>query len=100
MIKHIVMFKLKDAAEGAHKAENARRMKSQLEALREKIEEIKFFEVGVNFTNSGAAYDLVLCSEFESKEALYSYQRHPEHLKVADFVMKVCESRVVADYVA
>ena len=55
--------------------------------------------MGVNFGNSDAAYDLALCSEFESKEDLYSYQKHPEHVKVADFVKKVCENRVVSDYV-
>jgi hypothetical protein len=32
-------------------------------------------------------------------EALYSYQKHPEHLKVAGFVGRVCESRTVVDYV-
>jgi hypothetical protein len=72
-------------------------LKSQLEALEDLIDEIKFFEVGINFGNSDAAYDLALCSEFESKEDLYSYQRHPEHLRVADLVKKVCEARVVAD---
>lgn len=99
MIKHIVLFRFKDFADGANKTENIESLKSRLEALEDKIDEIKFFEVGVNFGNSDAAYDLALCSEFESKEDLYSYQKHPEHLKVADFVKKVCETRVVADYI-
>jgi len=98
VIKHIVMFKLKESADGSDKAENIRRIKSKLEALPEKIDEIRFFEVGVNFSNTGVAYDLVLNSEFESKEDLYSYQKHPDHVKVADFVHKVCENRIVADY--
>jgi hypothetical protein len=55
--------------------------------------------VGINFSEATVAYDLVLISEFFSKEALSSYQMHPEHVKVADFVGKVCESRVVVDYV-
>lgn len=93
------MFRFKDFAEGADKTENINSLKSKLEALKEIIDEIKFFEVGINFGNSDAAYDLALCSEFESKEDLYSYQKHPEHLKVADFVKKVCETRVVADYI-
>ncbi len=99
MIRHIVMFKFREAAEGAEKARNIQRMKSELEALPAKIGEIKFFEVGINFSNTNVAYDLVLCSEFESKEALYSYQRHPDHLKVVQFVEKVCDDRVVADYI-
>ena len=98
MIKHIVLFRFKDFAEGADKAENIRSLKSRLEALEDIIDEIKFFVVGINFGNSDAAYDLALCSEFESKEDLYSYQKHPEHIKVADYVKKVCENRVVTDY--
>jgi hypothetical protein len=92
MIKHIVMFKLKEWAEGRDKAAN-------IKALPAQIEEIKFFEVGINFIEASVAYDLVLVSEFESKEALYRYQKHAEHLKVAEFVGKACESRIVVDYV-
>lgn len=98
MLKHIVMFKLKDSAEGANKAENIQRLKLKLEALADIIDEIKFFEVGINSINTNVAYDLVLYSKFDTKEDLYSYQKHPEHLKVADFVGKACENRVVVDY--
>jgi len=99
MIKHIVMFKLKEWAEGSDRAANIRALKAKLEALPAQIQEIKFFEVGINFLEAGVAYDLVLVSEFESKEALFSYQKHPEHVLVANFVGKVCESRIVVDYV-
>ncbi|MBN1236718.1 MAG: Dabb family protein [Methanotrichaceae archaeon] len=99
MIKHIVMFKFRESAEGKDKAENIMALKAKLEALPGQIGEIKFFEVGINFLEVSVAYDLVLVSEFESKEALFSYQTHPEHIKVAEFVGKVCESRIVVDYV-
>lgn len=99
MIKHIVLFRFKDFAGGANKTENIESLKLRLEALEDIIDEIKFFEVGINFGNTDVSYDLVLCSEFESKEDLYSYQKHPEHVKVVDFVKDVCENRVVADYV-
>jgi hypothetical protein len=99
MMKHIVMFKLKEWAEGSDKAANTKKLKAKLEVLPAKIGDIRFFEVGINFIEAAAAYDLVLVSEFESKEALYSYQKHPEHVKVADFVGKTCESRIVVDYV-
>ncbi|MDM7935124.1 MAG: Dabb family protein [Methanothrix sp.] len=98
MIKHIVMFKLKESADGSDRAENIQRLKETLEALPEKIGEIRSFEVGVNFSETSTAYDLVLSSIFECKEDLYSYQRHPEHMKVVDLVGRICENRVVADY--
>jgi len=99
MLKHIVMFKVKDSAEGADRGENIQRIKSKLEALPGMIEEIRFFEVGINSINNGVAYDLVLCSEFDGKEELFRYQKHPEHVKVVEFVNKVCENRAVVDYV-
>jgi hypothetical protein len=100
LLKHIVMFKLKENALGADKAENLKRVKLGLEGLKDKIGEIKFFEVGVNVANSGAAYDLALLSEFESKAALLTYQSHPEHLLVAELVQDVCESRIIVDYLS
>jgi len=99
MIKHVVLFKFKDQAEGADKEENIRSLKSQLESLVGKIPEIKFFEIGLNFDTSPAAYDVILCSEFESEEALRRYQKHPEHMKIFDFVKNACESRVLGDYI-
>ena len=98
MIIHIVMWKLKESAEGVLKEKNAEIMKVELEALKDKISFINKIEVGINFNESDAAYDVVLYSEFDSKEALNEYQKHPEHLKVGGFVGKVTEKRVVADY--
>jgi hypothetical protein len=98
MIKHIVMFKLTESAKGRNKATNIKALKAKLVALPAQIEKIKFFEVGINFLEASVAYDLVLVSEFESREALYRCQKHPEHVKVTNFVGKTCESRIVMDY--
>jgi hypothetical protein len=98
MLKHIVMWKLKETAEGKNKLENVLLMKRMLESLPGRIPEIEFLEVGVNANHSDAAYDVVLYSEFRDEAALYAYQEHPEHVKVADFVAKVREERVVVDY--
>jgi hypothetical protein len=98
VIKHIVMFKLKERSEGGDRKENIVALKAKLEALPAIIDEIVSFEVGINFLEAAVAYDLVLVSEFESIEALHRYQKHPEHLKVFDFVAKSCESRIVVDY--
>lgn len=98
MIKHIVLWKLKSFAEGAGKEQNAAILKRDLEALKKKIPQISSLEVGVNFIASDAAYDVALYSEFSNEQDLNTYQKHPEHLKVADFVARVRESRVVVDY--
>jgi hypothetical protein len=98
MIKHIVLWKLKDFAEGASREQNAKRMKLELEALKKKIPLIRHIEVGINMMPSEGADDVALYSEFANEQDLDSYQKHPEHIRIADFVAKVRESRAVVDY--
>lgn len=98
MIKHIVMWRLKDSAAGASREENAKKLKESLEDLKDKIEDIKAIEVGINFNSSPAAFDVVLYSEFEDREGLDAYQNHPEHLKIVDFVGEIRTDRAVVDY--
>jgi len=99
MIKHIVMWKLKETAAGRTKAENALLLQEKLEALPAKIAEIKHAEVGINFDESDAAFDIVLCAEFESVAALRAYQAHPEHQRlIHDFLNEVRIEKRVVDY--
>jgi len=98
MLKHIVMWKLKDFAEGKSKNENAKEIKSMLENLKGRINEIEFIEVGININDSVQSFDVVLYSEFKDEDDLEKYQKHPEHVKVGEFISKVREDRVVADY--
>ncbi len=98
MVVHIVMWKLKQNAEGTNREENALIMKEKLESLNGKINSIKKIEVGININKSDTAYDVVLNTEFDNIEDLNEYQKHPEHLKVGEFVGKVSEKRAVVDY--
>lgn len=98
MIKHIVMWKLKDSAEGKERQENAKIIKNELEALKIEIKEIINIEVGINIVDDPGAYDLVLYSEFSNQKDLNIYQKHPAHVKIAEYIGKVRESRVVVDY--
>ncbi len=98
MIKHIVMWRLKEFAAGASREENAKKLKESLEDLKDKIEDIKAIEVGINFNSSPAAFDVVLYSEFSDMEGLNAYQNHPEHLKIVDFVGEIRTERAVVDY--
>lgn len=100
MFKHIVMWKLKDFAEGNSKAENAMLIKTRLEGLKEKISEIKHIEVGINILKAEQAYDAVLYSIFDTLDDLNAYQKHPEHVKVSEFIGRVRNERAVADYEA
>ncbi|MEJ6950798.1 Dabb family protein [Natronospora cellulosivora (SeqCode)] len=94
MIKHIVMWKLAEE----NKKENLDKMKKVLEDLKDKIEEIVEIEAGIDINGSEAAYDITLYSSFKSEEDLDTYQKHPDHLKAAEFVKKVAIDRAVVDY--
>lgn len=98
MIKHIVMWKLKEVAECGDRIHNAKKMKHDLEALKAKIPQIKHIEVGINAIPSDASYDVVLYSEFANEKDLEVYQKHPEHLKAAEFIAIARERRAVVDY--
>lgn len=99
MIKHIVMWKLKDFAESSSKKENALKIKASLEGLKSKIKEIKFLEVGININDSPDFYDIVLISAFNEAKDLENYQKHPAHVKAAEFINEVRLERKVVDYI-
>ena len=98
MVKHIVMWKLKDFAEGKTKEENIKFVKESLENLVNLIPEIKFLEVGKNI-NENCDFDAILYSEFTSPEDLEIYQNHPEHKKISQYVTKIRTERTVGDYI-
>ncbi|MDR9415343.1 MAG: Dabb family protein [Gracilimonas sp.] len=101
MIKHVVMWKLKEVAEGKTKAENAETMKNLLEDLPSKIEELYSAEVGINVLEGEgeAICDVVLTVSCDSEEDLKVYSEHPDHQKVVSFIKKVVSERRVVDYI-
>lgn len=98
MIKHIVMWRLKDEAHGKTAAENAQHIKLILEALNGKILGLLRLEVGIDFSNEPDSCALVLYSEFDSKAALKAYADHPEHKKVMPYIAEARSGRFVVDY--
>lgn len=98
MIKHIVMWKFKDFAEGKSKEENINKVRTMLEALPEKIDYIRQMEVKVNINPKAGMYDAVLISAFDSIEDVNNYRVHPEHKKISEFVALIREDRASVDY--
>ncbi len=98
MLKHIVMWRYKDGAEGKSPLEHAQWMKQNLEALVGVVPEILGLEYGIDQMSTPASYHGVLTVVVEDAEALKRYANHPEHLKIVDYASRVTESRVVVDY--
>ena len=83
MIKHVILWQLKDELDANKKVEVMKNIKTGLEGLIGKIDgltEIKVYTEGLESSNA----DLMLYSVFESEAALKGYAVHPEHVAVAD----------------
>lgn len=98
MVKHVILWKLKDSYGAEEKELIKADIKAGLEALAGKIPGLMEIHVHTNGLASSNA-DLMLDSTFESEEALKGYAVHPEHVAVADGKVRPhTEERVCLDY--
>jgi hypothetical protein len=93
MIKHIVFFKLKENTPSA-----CQEVKERLLTMKNSIEVLQKIEVGINFSTEERAYDIALLTDFESKEDLDTYAKHPFHQDIITFMKSVSISSKVVDY--
>jgi hypothetical protein len=98
-IKHIVMWSVSGSSD-EERATSLAAVKSGFERLRGRIPGMLHLEIGVDFSRVEYACDIVLYTEFESKEALAAYAAHPAHLKVREELEGVRIARYQVDYVS
>jgi heme-degrading monooxygenase HmoA len=98
MVRHVVMWKLKDHAEGADRAANAAKMKAMLDSCASIVPGIRRWQVVLAQPSLEATCDVVLVSDFEDRAALDAYQNHPRHLAMKPFIAAVREQRHCMDY--
>ena len=100
MVKHIILWQLKDELSDDEKLTVKAGIKEGLEALQGKIPgllEIKVETVGLTSSNC----DVMLYSVFEDEAALKGYAVHPEHVAVADGkVRPFTKTRLCLDFEA
>ena len=98
MVKHVILWKLKDEYSETKKKEIKLGIKSGLEALQGKIDGLIDIKVNINGLASSNA-DLMLDSTFKDEDALKGYAIHPEHVAVADGkVRPYTATRICLDY--
>lgn len=83
MVKHIILWQLKDEYSDQEKDQIKSEIKSGLESLAGKIPGLIEISVQTERLASSNA-DLMLYSVFEDEASLKGYAVHPEHVKVAD----------------
>lgn len=91
------MFKVK-AQNPEEKTARLNKLKNMLDSLKSSIREILILETGINFSTRETAFDLVLISEFKTKEDLKTYSDHPDHKKVVRYLNTIREKIAVVDY--
>lgn len=91
MVKHIVMYTLKEEVE---KESAVKFIASTLEPLVGKIPGLRHLEVRQAYQGM----DYALYSEFDDAESLENYAVHPLHLAAKEQFHHLLASRVSADY--
>ncbi|WP_300729642.1 Dabb family protein [uncultured Bacteroides sp.] len=97
MVKHIVLFKLKETLSQEEKADVMNRFKSAIEALPATIPFIRRIHVGLNI-NPAEQWDICLDSEFDTLEDVKAYAVHPAHVAAAGILKDAKDGRACTDY--
>ena len=98
MIKHVIIWTLKDTLSDAEKIEIKSNAKLNLEALVGKIDGLIDLKIITDFlpTSNG---EMMLDSTFDSFEALKAYAMHPAHQAAAnEFVRPYTSARSCVDF--
>lgn len=98
MVKHIILWQLKDELSEEDKIKVKADIKAGLEGLKGKIPgllDIKVVTEGLASSNA----DVMLDSSFEDEASLKGYAVHPDHVAVADgSVRPYTKTRVCLDF--
>ncbi len=98
MVKHVILWQLKDELSAEEKENVKLGIKEGLEGLKGKVPGLIEIKVNINGLASSNA-DVMLDSTLESEEALKGYAVHPDHVKAADEkVRPYTKTRVCLDY--
>ena len=98
MIKHIVMFKLKEA-EGRSEYENAVEAQKRFDNVIANVKELKKGEVVINSKDAPESnYTIALICDLDTIDDLNAYQVHHAHLEFGKFIGTVKTDRACIDY--
>jgi hypothetical protein len=93
MIRHVVLWRLKPEA-----SERFDEIRAVLQAQRGSIPGLARVEVGRSFAAGRRAVDFALICDFETRQALAAYHRHPAHLQTRAIVDPLIAEHWIADY--
>lgn len=95
---HIVMWTLKDEAEGQTKEQNMHKARELLMGCSSLVPGIELFEVGLKTDGLDCTCDVILNSVFKDEAALSAYQNHPDHMAIKPFMKAIVAQRQCMDF--
>ena len=84
MVKHIILWRLREDLTAEEKETVKRDIKAGLEGLAGRIPGLIYIDVVIDGRLDSSNADVMLDSVFEDEAALRAYAVHPEHVAVAD----------------
>jgi len=84
MVKHIILWKLREDLTEVEKESVKRGIKEGLEGLKGQVPGLLEIKVNIDGRLESSNCDVMLDSTLESAEALKGYAKHPAHVAVAD----------------
>lgn len=96
-LRHIVSWKLNGETLADRNAQ-ATHATQALEALTDRIPEVRALNVYRNELHEGANFDLTLIADFDDAEGLAVYAVHPEHVPVVEMIKGMVSDRVAVDF--
>ena len=93
MIRHIVLFKIKDEYK-----EEIPQLVRNFYGMKGKIEGMLDLQAGQDVLHSERSYDLALITVFDSMESFQAYQTHPVHMPVKKRMHEVRSASVACDF--
>lgn len=93
MIRHIVMYKLKEPTE-----ENKKALFQKFMSMKGKIPCLMDIEAGIDLLGLERSFDVCLICTFEGLAQLEEYRKHPVHIPVMNYVKSVVKQSHSVDY--
>ena len=98
MVKHVILWQLKDELSAEEKATVKAEMKESLEGLAGKIPGLLDVKVYTEGLASSKNAEVMLDTTFTDEEALKAYAVHPEHVALGKVLSELRELRACIDY--
>ena len=98
ILKHLVIWRFHERAEGKTRVENMRLVAEKLRALVGAAPTLLSLEVGEDVLHSPQSGDMALVCEFRSVEDMHAYRDFPPHAEISAYIKLVASERRVADF--